>query len=166
MTTSSGRQLHTTHNFHFLQSLTSTALDDMLWTKVNEFINGHQIQMKLLPLIEEARRKKGRRYIWPLIIALGVKTVLMLMSYQSVAVMSGAALILGKLALLLSAILGLKKLVSSAHDKSTTLEIVKQPQHSHSHTYSHSYEDDGHYHRNYDVDDDDDPQRMAYNAYT
>lgn len=88
----------------------------------------------------------------------------MAMSYQGVAVMSGAALILGKIALLLSAILGLKKLVASAHDKSTTLEIIKHPQHSHSHTYSNSYEDD-YYHRAFDAENELDPQRRIHMAY-
>lgn len=147
-----------------LNQQTSRQIDYLFWQKINEFINGHKLQLKVLPLIGEARRKKGRRYIWPLIIALGVKTILMVMSYQSVAVMSGAALILGKIAILLSAILGLKKLVSSAQDRTTTLEIVKHPQHSHSHVYSNSHEDD-YYHRNYDVENDTDPQRTAYSAY-
>lgn len=132
--------------------------------KLREFLNTHNLEFKFSKFNVESRGKKGRRYIWPLMIALGVKVIFMVMSYQGVAIMSGAALILGKLALLLSAILGLKKLVSSGEKSSTTLEIVKHPQFSHSHHSSGSYEDDG-YHRNYDLDEEYDPHRRAYKAY-
>lgn len=80
--------------------------------------------------------------------ALAIKGTFMAMAYNGIAVMSGMALIMGKMALLLTAILGLKKLVS-APDK-TTVEIVKKPKYSESHVYSSSIEDEGHHHKSYD----------------
>lgn len=64
--------------------------------------------------------------------------------------MSGTAILIGKMALLLSAILGLKKLISGNQEK-TTFEIIKTPKYSEEHIHSTTYEDDhhDHYRRNY-----------------
>lgn len=103
-------------------------------------------------LLEEGRKKRRGGGNGALYWALAIKGSFLAMAYQGIAVMAGLALIMGKMALLLSAILGLKKLVNSGHE-STTLEIIKQPKYTEQHTYSTSYEDDGHHHRSYDNSD-------------
>lgn len=95
--------------------------------------------------MEQARKKKGgggggAALYW----ALAIKGTFLAMAYKGIAVMSGMALIMGKMALLLSAILGLKKLVSSGQEQ-TTIEIIKKPKETHS--YSSSYEEEGGYHK-------------------
>lgn len=64
--------------------------------------------------------------------------------------MSGTAILIGKMALILSAILGLKKLVSGNQEK-TTFEIIKTPKYTEEHVHSSTHEDDhhDHYRRNY-----------------
>lgn len=127
-----------------LASLDSNQLDGLLWEKFKSFLRTHEVRE-----VEEVegRRRKRRRYMWPLVAAFAIKTIFMAMSYKAVTAMAGAALIVGKIALVLSAILGLKKLVGQKEQK-TTFEIVKQPTYSQSHSFSSSFDDgDGHYHR-------------------
>lgn len=64
-------------------------------------------------------------------------------------------LVIGKIALVISAIIGLKKLVAPEGHEKTTYEIVKHPHVQQSHSYSSSHgEYDGHegtgqYHRSF-----------------
>lgn len=69
---------------------------------------------------------------------------------SGIAVMSGTAILIGKMALILTAILGLKKLVSKQHEK-TTFEIIKTPKYTEEHVHTSNHEDDhhDHYRRNY-----------------
>lgn len=72
------------------------------------------------------------------------------MHFLGIAIMSGTAIIIGKMALVLTAILGLKKLVSGNQEK-TTFEIIKTPKYTEEHVHTSTYEDDYHdnYRRNY-----------------
>lgn len=116
----------------------------------------HQLEIKVPELVEEGRKRKGQggggggnaALYW----ALAIKGTFLAIAYKGIAVMSGIAIIMGKMALLLTAILGLKKLVSSGKEQ-TTFEIVKQPKYSESHTHSTSYDDEEGYshHRLYDT---------------
>lgn len=58
----------------------------------------------------------------------------------ALALLAGKALMTGLLALMLSAIIGLKALTSGGH-KQTTYEIVAKPVYSHQNTHSSSHED-------------------------
>lgn len=68
---------------------------------------------------------------------------------------SSPHLVIGKIALVISAIIGLKKLVAPEGHEKTTYEIVKHPHVQQSHSYSSSHgEYDGHegtgqYHRSF-----------------
>ncbi|XP_017476992.1 PREDICTED: uncharacterized protein LOC108366987 [Rhagoletis zephyria] len=120
----------------------------------------------------EGRKKKGddKKYLGPFIAAVMLKTAILKMAYHSIAIVAGKALIVGKIALIISAIIGLKKLVSSEGGEKTTYEIVKHPQVQHSQTYSSSHageyeagHEGGSYHRS--IDDEMMMQDKAYNAW-
>ncbi|XP_053946278.1 uncharacterized protein LOC128855422 [Anastrepha ludens] len=120
----------------------------------------------------EGRKKKGddKKYLGPFIAAVMLKTAILKMAYHSIAIVAGKALIVGKIALIISAIIGLKKLVSAEGGEKTTYEIVKHPQVQHSQTYSSSHageyeagHEGGSYHRS--IDDEMMMQDKAYNAW-
>ncbi|XP_047513002.1 uncharacterized protein LOC125054900 [Pieris napi] len=91
-------------------------------------------------LSEESRgkKKKAAKILGPLIAAVVLKMMALLpLAIGAIALIAGKALLIGKLALVLSAIIGLKKLLSQ--QKHVTYEVVAHPQHSTSHTSSHDY---------------------------
>lgn len=149
----------------YLEHIPMSNLNNILRQKIYDFLTTHDVEINIPTLLEEGRKKKGRRYIWPLIAAFVIKSVFMAASYQGIAVMSGAALILGKITLILSAILGLKKLVSYGKNQSTTLEIVKHPHYTHSHSHSSSYEEDDHNYHHRSSNSGEDVQERIYSAY-
>lgn len=121
--------------------------------------------------VEEGRKKKDdKKYLGPFIAAVMLKAAILKMAYHSIAIVAGKALIVGKIALIISAIIGLKKLVSSEGGEKTTYEIVKHPQVQQSHTYSSSHQNEyegghesGSYHRS--MDEEMMMQDKAYNAW-
>lgn len=134
------------------RSMSSDQLDSVIAEKTARFFNTHQVSMSMARLlgpsngkenlegmIEEGRGKL-KKYIGPILTAIAIKGGFIAMAFQAIAMISGKALLIGKIALVLSAIIGLKKLVSGdeAHEK-TTYEIVKHPQVSQSHSYSSSH---------------------------
>lgn len=73
--------------------------------------------------------------------ALALKAAALLpLALGAIAAIAGKALLVGKIALVISAIIGLKKLLSSS-GKHVTYEVVSHPHHSSSHIVSH---DEGH----------------------
>ncbi|XP_014241375.1 uncharacterized protein LOC106662081 [Cimex lectularius] len=89
---------------------------------------------------EESGRKKGKKagkILLPLLLMMKLKAAAMIpVALGAIALIAGKALLIGKIALLLSAIIGLKKLLSHQH-KSVTYEIVSHPHHSSSHEHHH-----------------------------
>lgn len=88
--------------------------------------------------VNEARgkKKKAAKIIGPLLLALGLKAAALLpLVLGAIALIAGKALLVGKIALVLSAIIGLKKLLSQ--EKHVTYEVVAHPHHSSSHSASH-----------------------------
>lgn len=74
-------------------------------------------------------------------LAIALKAAALLpLALGAIALIAGKALLIGKIALVISAIIGLKKLLGS-HQKHVTYEVVSHPHHSSSHVVSH---DDGH----------------------
>lgn len=115
------------------------------------------------------KKKDDKKYLGPFIAAVMLKAAILKMAYHSIAILAGKALIVGKIALIISAIIGLKKLVSHDSEK-TTYEIVKHPQVQQSHTYSSSHageyesgHEGGAYHRS--IDDEMLMQDKAYSAW-
>lgn len=91
-------------------------------------------------LSEESRgkKKKASKILGPLIAAVVLKMAALLpLAIGAIALIAGKALLIGKLALVLSAIIGLKKLLSQ--QKHVTYEVVAHPHHTSSHTSSHDY---------------------------
>lgn len=159
-----------------------------LWNNVlDPILKSWSADSKIVDLesesVESRKKKGGQNFLGPFVAAVLLKTAILKMAYHSIAIVAGKALVVGKIALIISAIIGLKKLVSSDSEK-TTYEIVKHPQVSQSHTYSSSHAGDyegghegvggggsgggsggggGSYHRS--MDDEMMMQDKAYNAW-
>jgi len=74
--------------------------------------------------------------------AMAMKAAALLpLALGAIAMIAGKALLVGKIALVISAIIGLKKLLGS-QQKHVTYEVVSHPHHSSSHVVSH--DDGGH----------------------
>lgn len=89
---------------------------------------------------EEGRgkKKKAQKLLGPLMAALAMKAAALIpLALGAIALLAGKALIVGKIALVLSAILGLKKLLSGGSGKHVTYEVVSHPHHSSSHVSTH-----------------------------
>lgn len=82
------------------------------------------------------KKKKAAKIIGPLMMAVALKAAALLpLVLGAIALIAGKALLVGKIALVLSAIIGLKKLLSQ--EKHVTYEVVAHPHHSSSHSASH-----------------------------
>jgi len=162
-------------------SFSSEKVNEMIIDRVNKFMDSHQVSVNVPRMLEssetprlvEEGRKKMKKYLGPFIAALAIKGGILTMVYHSIAIVAGKALIIGKIALVISAIIGLKKLVTPEGHEKTTYEIVKHPHIQNSHTYSSSnhgdFGDGGHenqYHRSLADDSDMLMQDRAYRGYT
>jgi Protein of unknown function (DUF1676) len=144
----------------FDNNMPSGKVDDLIVEKINKFMDTHEVSVNVprllqsadAPRLVEEGRKKMKKYMGPFMAALALKGGILTMVYHSIAVVAGKALIIGKIALVISAVIGLKKLVTPEGHEKTTYEIVKHPHVQNSHTYSSSNHGDfdGHenqYHR-------------------
>ncbi|GLH08715.1 Uncharacterized protein GBIM_13890 [Gryllus bimaculatus] len=113
------------------------ALDEALLDRVARFFKGHSLQLDEARLLEddgagdegeqgaqdgedgavaEGRKKKGfKKYGGALLLGLMMKGGLMAMAWKGVALMAGKALMVAKIALVLSAVVALKKLSHGGH---------------------------------------------------
>lgn len=166
-----------------LQKLPAQKIDDLFFNVARMLMESHQLQVNVPRLmtygqqevssfIEEGRKKK-RKYLGPFMAAVALKAGILKMAYHSIAIVAGKALIIGKIALVISAIIGLKKLVAPEGHEKTTYEIVKHPHVQQSHSYSSSSgEFDSHggggggeqYHRSLSGDDEMIMQDRIYRA--
>lgn len=109
-------------------SSTGRALED-----VSENIFGDDEQGEA-----RGKKKKAAKILGPLIGLIALKAAALLpLLLGAIALIAGKALLIGKLALVLSAIIGLKKLLSGGQEKHVTYEVVAHPHHTSSHTSSH-----------------------------
>ncbi|KFB38742.1 AGAP004134-PA-like protein [Anopheles sinensis] len=147
-----------------LNQLPSAKVDELLFQRAQRFMDGHQLQLNVPRmlvagqqetgrLVEEGR-KKMKKYLGPFLAAMAIKGGILTMVYHSIAIVAGKALIIGKIALVISAIIGLKKLVTPEGHEKTTYEIVKHPHVQQSHTYSSNHGDfdtheNGQFHRSF-----------------
>ncbi|CAK1594296.1 unnamed protein product [Parnassius mnemosyne] len=161
-----------------LNALTSDEVDKCLQQAATKLLQTHRVIISPENIGDDVGRSlsqaraKLKKMVGPIMAGLAIKGGFLAMAFQVIALIAGKALLIGKVALLLSAIIGLKKLVSGveSHEK-TTYEIVKHPQVSQSHTFSSShYGNDfdttgsgGHYRRS--VEDEAAAQDRAYRAY-
>ncbi|CRK92113.1 CLUMA_CG005668, isoform A [Clunio marinus] len=84
------------------------------------------------------KKKKAAKILGPLLAMVALKAAALLpLLLGAIALIAGKALLIGKIALVLSAIIGLKKLLSGGQEKHVTYEVVAHPHHTSSHTTSH-----------------------------
>ncbi|XP_028128257.1 uncharacterized protein LOC114324589 [Diabrotica virgifera virgifera] len=137
-------------------------LDAFLLNKVQGFLNSHSIKVNFggeEPEDENAvvgRKKKGRRgggMGMMFAAAAMMKSTLFAIGMGALAALAGKALMTSLIALMLSAIIGLKSL--SGGDSKTTYEVVSKPVYTHSSSHSSGHEDyhhgSGGYGRSFDV---------------
>lgn len=99
------------------------------------------------------KSKKGKKFLLPLLLLLKLKAAALLpLAIGALALISFKALIIGKLALILSGIIALKKLLEHKH--SSSYEVVAHPSH-HSYAYDEAH---GAFRRSIDA------QKLAYAA--
>lgn len=87
---------------------------------------------------EESRgkKKKAAKILGPILALIALKAAALVpLMLGAIALIAGKALLIGKIALVLSAVIGLKKLLSQ--EKHVTYEVVAHPHHSSSHSISH-----------------------------
>ncbi|CAB3374405.1 uncharacterized protein LOC135947070 [Cloeon dipterum] len=134
------------------------AIDDSLIGRAARFLQTHSLHLDLKGAdvvdavsavgralngeeVEEARKgvkvKKAGKLLGPLLIGVLLKAALLApLVLGAIALIAGKALIIGKIALLLSAVIALKKLLGGQH-KAVTYEVVSHPHSYSSHdTYS------------------------------
>ncbi|XP_011646091.1 uncharacterized protein LOC105432828 [Pogonomyrmex barbatus] len=145
------------------RSIESSDLDTLLFDRLGRFLRTHSVKVDLkgsdiLGAIESAgrsfedfsdnavesrgKKKKAQKILGPLMMAMALKAAALLpLALGAIAMIAGKALLVGKIALVISAIIGLKKLLGS-HQKHVTYEVVSHPHHSSSHV---SHDDHGGY---------------------
>ncbi|KAH0949242.1 hypothetical protein HN011_009255 [Eciton burchellii] len=144
------------------RSIESSDLDTLLFDRLGRFLRTHTVKVDLkgsdiLGAIESVGRsfedysdnavesrgkKKKQKILGPLMMAMAMKAAALLpLALGAIAMIAGKALLVGKIALVISAIIGLKKLLGS-QQKHVTYEVVSHPHHSSSHVVSH--DDGGH----------------------
>ncbi|XP_015173237.1 PREDICTED: uncharacterized protein LOC107064740 [Polistes dominula] len=145
------------------RSIESTDLDTLLFDRLGRFLRTHTVKVDLkgsdiLGVIESAgrslddysdnsveargKKRKAQKILGPILMAMAFKAAALLpLALGAIALIAGKALLVGKIALVISAIIGLKKLLSS-QQKHVTYEVVAHPHHSSSHVVSH--DDGGH----------------------
>lgn len=141
------------------------SVESLIFSRVQNFLNTHTIKVELKGsdivsavsstgrALEDAsenffgddetnegrgKKKKAIKMLGPLLAMMALKAAALLpLLLGAIALIAGKALLIGKIALVLSAIIGLKKLLSQ--EKHVTYEVVAHPQHTSSHsTSSHS----------------------------
>nr|CAD7588429.1 unnamed protein product [Timema genevievae] len=81
---------------------------------------------------ERGKKKKAQKILLPLLLAMKLKAAALIpLALGAIALIAGKALLIGKIALVLAAIIGLKKLLSQ--QKTVTYEIVSHPHHTGGH---------------------------------
>ncbi|XP_046817878.1 uncharacterized protein LOC124423751 [Vespa crabro] len=94
-------------------NITEKSLDEQLDNKFHEYLSSRNIRLTIPGNTFEGRRKKDKGYGGILMAGLAMAGMLAQLAYGKIAFLAGTALLTAKIALVLSAIIGLKKLVSS-----------------------------------------------------
>ncbi|XP_076629841.1 uncharacterized protein LOC143346017 [Colletes latitarsis] len=91
---------------------TELTLDQKLDNRFHEYLASRSVQLTIPGETFEGRRKKNKGYGVLMMGALAVGAMMAQLAYGKIAFLAGTALLTAKIALVLSAIVGLKKLVS------------------------------------------------------
>ncbi|XP_075210472.1 uncharacterized protein LOC142317808 [Lycorma delicatula] len=90
----------------------SSTLDQMLQDRISKYLETRTIQLNIPTDVLEGRKKKDKGgYMMMGMVA--TASMLLQLAMGKIALLAGKALLIGKIALLLSAVIGLKKLVGS-----------------------------------------------------
>ncbi|XP_068977895.1 uncharacterized protein [Bombus flavifrons] len=92
---------------------TELTLDQKLDNKFYEYITSRNVKLTIPGDAFQGRKKKDKGYGALMMGALAVGAMMAQLAYAKIAFLAGTALLTAKIALVLSAIIGLKKLVSS-----------------------------------------------------
>lgn len=133
-------------------------VDGLLLERIARFFGTHTLQFKvpkdaiqdMQRSLEESRGKKKekKKYLMPLLLLFKLKMAALLpLAIGFLALISFKALVIGKIALVLSSIIGLKKLLES---KKESYEVVSHPHVHEEHSYGRSLHE---------------AHNMAYSAY-
>ncbi|KAK0164966.1 hypothetical protein PV328_003529 [Microctonus aethiopoides] len=149
------------------RSIEGSDVDSLLFDRLGRFLKTHTIKVDLkgtdiLGVVESAgrsleeisdnmttvegrgKKKKTQKILMPMMMALGLKAAALLpLALGAIALIAGKALLVGKIALVISAIIGLKKLFGG-QQKHVTYEVVAHPHHSSSSSHAVSHDDGGH----------------------
>ncbi|KAK0183026.1 hypothetical protein PV327_001104 [Microctonus hyperodae] len=149
------------------RSIEGSDVDSLLFDRLGRFLKTHTIKVDLkgtdiLGVVESAgrsleeisdnmttvegrgKKKKTQKILMPMMMALGLKAAALLpLALGAIALIAGKALLVGKIALVISAIIGLKKLLGG-QQKHVTYEVVAHPHHSSSSSHVVSHDDGGH----------------------
>jgi Protein of unknown function (DUF1676) len=137
-------------------------IESLIFSRISNFMNTHTIKVELkgsdvvnavsstgraLEDVSEnffgddeqgearSKKKKAVKMLGPLLAMMALKAAALLpLVLGAIALIAGKALLIGKIALVLSAIIGLKKLLSQ--EKHVTYEVVAHPHHTSSHSSS------------------------------
>jgi hypothetical protein len=140
------------------------SIESLIFSRISSFLNTHTVKVELKGsdivsavsstgrALEDAsenffgddetnegrgKKKKAIKMLGPLLAMMALKAAALLpLMLGAIALIAGKALLIGKIALVLSAVIGLKKLLSQ--EKHVTYEVVAHPQHTSSHSSSHS----------------------------
>jgi hypothetical protein len=138
------------------------SIESLIFSRIQNFMNTHTIKVELKGsdvvnavsstgrALEDAsenffgdddkdearsKKKKAVKMLGPLLAMMALKAAALLpLVLGAIALIAGKALLIGKIALVLSAIIGLKKLLSQ--EKHVTYEVVAHPHHTSSHSSS------------------------------
>ncbi|XP_069705729.1 uncharacterized protein [Periplaneta americana] len=123
-------------------------LNEMLLSRTAAFFQTHSIQLDMPRLIDDVEEGRRRKKMGGLLLLGGLlKGGMLAMGMKGLAVLAGKALLVAKIALVLSALAGLSGLMGGGkHSEGhTTYEILQTPHYSFEHDHSTSFEHGGHF---------------------
>ncbi|KAF7414129.1 hypothetical protein HZH68_002618 [Vespula germanica] len=113
------------------------AIDQAIVDRTARFLSTHTVELSLPEefsrSLDEARGKKKKivKSLLPILLLVKAKAAILIpLALGALALLAFKALVIGKIALIISAIIGLQKLLAS---KNQSYEVVAHPVHSHAH---------------------------------
>ncbi|XP_046816766.1 uncharacterized protein LOC124423237 [Vespa crabro] len=113
------------------------AIDQAIVDRAAKFLSTHTVELSLPEefsrSLDEARGKKKKivKSLLPILLLVKAKAAILIpLALGALALLAFKALVIGKIALIISAIIGLQKLLAS---KNQSYEVVAHPVHSHAH---------------------------------
>ncbi|KAK9296232.1 hypothetical protein QLX08_009728 [Tetragonisca angustula] len=119
------------------------AIDEAIFDRTAKFLSTHTVELSLPDEVsrsfDEARGKKKKivKSLLPILLLLKLKAAALIpIALGGLALLAFKALAIGKIALIISAIVGLQKLLANKHQ---SYEVVAHPVHSYGHEEHHDH---------------------------